>query len=355
MKIGILTLPLHTNYGGILQAYALKNKLQEGSNHVDLLIHNCHFESRSVFKRCLNFLRSTHLYLFCRSCFVKSPSVNFQRFIFRNFSREEYSDTRSLVDKGYNAVVVGSDQVWRYDYTKNEITRYFLDDIKGNIIKKFSYAASFGTDVMDYPIEIRQRCAISLSSFNGVSVREESALKICRDKLNYGSALQVLDPTMLLSEADYLRLLNVKPIISKFSTFILDSTREKDNIIEYVSLGINAKALPVNSKNKKGVFPSIEKWIGRFSGSEYIVTDSFHGTAFSINFHKQFVVLSNEGRGQTRLLSILKTFGLEERLIFNKKDALRIIQKPIDWNSVDERMKHMRQVSESFLDKIRLS
>lgn len=99
------------------------------------------------------------------------------------------------------------------------------------------------------------------------------------------------------------------------------------------------------------VFPPVEEWIRGFIDTEFVITDSFHGTVFSIIFNKPFISIANKSRGLTRFESLLKLFQLEDRLIFSYKDLNLNGFKEIDWKKVNAILKREREKSKLFLEK----
>lgn len=338
MKIGVLTLALHTNYGGILQAYALQTVLKRMGHNV-ILIDNVQPE---------NWFSPFRLVYLVRS-------MNTRRFIRKNIgvlSVEQLSTLTSL-----EAIIVGSDQVWR-PRIFSKVTDPFLGFAREWNIKRVAYAASFGSQEWCYTPWQTSICAELVKMFDAVSVREESAQLLCGRYFRREAKL-VLDPTMLLDVEDYRNLIkNIPASIETGSlcTYILDGNTDKTLLVEQVmqtygmtavvELGAGTSAcrlsvlLPV---------PSVEHWIQGFHEASHIVTDSFHACVFSILFHKPFIVYGNPKRGMARFHSLLKLFDLEDRLVSSSDEFTGKEFRPIDWDKVDERLDEMRKVSEGFL------
>lgn len=333
MKIGILTLPLHTNYGGILQAYALQTIL-ERMGHEAYVIKN-EFPL-PIWRRAQKCIKETILGLESDQTLSINPNGIVK------YISEKHS-------KHCDAIIVGSDQVWRYLYIKSRIGKYYLDSYGKDVIK-LSYAASFGIDTWDYPEMDTELCSGLIKKFKAVSVREKTGVELCKKYFGI-DATHVLDPTQLLSKQDYLTGLNVTPVSHSLSTFILDPDEHKDGIVSRLEQSLSRSAFTLNKPIGNKL--TVEEFIKHFAGTELLVTDSFHGTAFAINFNIPFVVIGNPERGQTRLLSILETFGLQNRLLLNPNDIEKLVAEKIDWNSVNEIMNNRRKESLSFLDIIK--
>lgn len=333
MKIGILTLPLHTNYGGILQAYALQTIL-ESMGH-DVIVFNVPERySRPVYwKYPIRFIKR---YILRKPVVVRYEDlykktfpklarkiVDFRKRYVKEFVVEKLSDVeRCKLD----CIVVGSDQVWRPCYFKHmwktSFDDAFLAFSKRWNIKRVSYAASFGVDFWELSKEETKRCKDAAQMFDAVSVREKSAIFLLRDYLKKNAEL-VLDPTLLMSKNEYEKLAKNAPQ-SKGDMFcyILDKTEDKKNLIDLVKR--EQGLVPFYVKNtientiadlKQDAFPSVESWIRGFIDSKFVVTDSFHACVFCIIFQKPFVAITNAERGITRLSSLLSLFHLEKNLI----------------------------------------
>lgn len=353
MKIGVVTLPFHTNYGGILQAFALQTILKRLGNEV-------FFVRRSKEKVCIGTLiKDIVKDVFCFLMPVKIiPTALFPYYNKRHFRsfikrriQEYYLQSNRI--NSFDTLIVGSDQVWRSWGDNWDLMFYFLDFAKGWETKKISYAASFGVNTWSFANDTTEKIKSLLSTFDAISVREIDAVSLVKEKLNL-DAEWVLDPTMLLTKEDYKKELRLSlGVKKKLITYILDNDEKKQCIIDYVSRELNCLPYDIGKtrviENKTEPFPSIESWLEHFIETDNVITDSFHGTVFSINFNKNFIVLSNHFRGQSRILSVLTMFGLENRLVTNMKEAEEALKTPIDWTIVNMKLERERNKSIEFL------
>ena len=268
-------------------------------------------------------------------------------------------DFSNIREKDFDVLIVGSDQIWRPKYFYSRIEDAYLDFAKEWKIKRITYAASFGTEEWEYTEEQTNNCATLLKKFNAVSVRESSAVKLCYD--NFGvKAEHVLDPTMLLSKEDYIKLFkdyNAAQSDGNLFCYILDDGEEKKSIIDCVAKEKGLKAFYVNSRYEdldasleERIQQPVEKWLRAFYDAEFIITDSFHACVFSIIFNKPFIVYGNKERGLARFNSLLSIFGLEERIVSTKEEATKAISKPINWEKVNESHRQWKEKSMSFLN-----
>lgn len=371
-RVAILTLPLTNNYGGILQAYALKEVLQS-YNYDTLLIdyrrkspakkNILNMSIRNLIKKTL--LKYKKLKLAETPAIEKEISIKAKKFIDTELGNKteplySFSELKRLNDT-VDAFVVGSDQVWRPDYTP-DIKRYFFDFVDtGKTV--FSYAASFGTDDWKFNSEDQELCNKYIKRFRGVSVRESSAVNIVEEKFSVKADL-VLDPTLLLSKCDYIELINkYNEPKSKGNLFcyILDKNVFSENVVSKISkkLGI----MPFEVKPKKAdynysrhdeeyIYPFMTTWIRAFYDADYVVVDSFHGCVFSIIFNKPFIAIGNVERGLARFESLLSLFGLNERLILSNEHFIESkIDYHYDWENINSKISFLQEKSKQFILK----
>ena len=370
MKIGILTLPLHTNYGGILQAYALQTVLERMGHEVEVFDKQQGRLSIPLFLKPYVYFKRILLKCMGRFSYPINAEKHLNRrmihamqftrlFINRYIHRRVVSRLCELKEKDYDAIVVGSDQIWNADCLRPNwgIGDGFLSFTDKWNIKRIAYAASFGNDVIGYSKKEIHEVKKLIGKFNKVSLREIDGIKICRNLFNRKDALLVLDPTMLLDEKDYRYLISNTNIssISKggIMVYMLDDNNSKQQIIKSVSEVLNLVPFRVNSKceDKNAnmdeiIQPPVENWINGFASCDFVITDSFHACVFSILFRKQFIVIGNEKRGMSRFHSLLSIFNLNDRLVVDSIDS---VKRDIDYDKVYELLNDKRSDSIEFL------
>ena len=357
MRIGILTLPLHTNYGGILQAYALQTVLEKMGHEVVVFDTPKKNSLPPLWKLPLSFAKRIVLKFLGKTnrVFVerynnKVRSVitqHIQPFVDTYIHRKVIRSFKDLKQEDYDAIIVGSDQVWRIIYFPlmwlgQQIENAYLDFAKNWNIKKIAYAASFGTENWEYDEEQTKKCKNLLHKFDAVSTREVDGVKLCKAKFEV-DAHHVLDPTMLLNMDDYITLLQKAKTSRSDGTllnYILDDSEEIDILINKVATDNHLVPFSVNNQFEyddskplqQRIKPSVETWLRGFYDAEFVITDSFHACVFSILFKKQFIVVGNKERGMSRFKSLLKMFDLEERLVEANCDISTLQQ--IDYDKV---------------------
>ena len=255
----------------------------------------------------------------------------------------------------YDVYIIGSDQVWRPGYVQN-VADFFLYQIDNNI-KKYSYAASFGTDEWLFTEKETSICRDAIKYFLKISIRESSTIDLCYDKLGKKPEF-VLDPTLLLDNKFYSGLIEKHEsyregklcayILNKKSLMPIVETYSK--ILDTSSVFPHSEVEDVSAPLDLRVVPSVSDWLDSIRSSQAVCTDSFHGMAFSIIFRKPFIVVVNKERGAARFFSLLNALNLEHRIVDESTDLNDL--KPIDWGDVEDRLAKMQGQSIQFLKSI---
>lgn len=377
MKIGILTLPLHTNYGGILQAYALQTVLTRMGHEVEIFNKNKpHSRHRNIEMPFVFFVRFVKKYLFRKKTDVFAEkkalqeriaiSSNIIPFIDKHMKVVNVDRLSKTFAKDYDAIIVGSDQIWRKNYFIYWWPNFedaFLRFTKDLNIKRIAYAPSFGVD--DWRLNSIETIKVSalLKSFDAISVRECSGVELCRRYLNV-EVQHVLDPTMLLDFNNYLLDIDCSKYIKSNSntimSYVLDENENSIRLIESVSsfMGLRINKTNVQCENnhipvEERVQPALEGWLSGFVGAEYVITDSFHACVFSILSHTPFIVVGNNKRGNSRFNSLLSWFNLQSRLcdVRDINHCIHILNSPIDWDAIELKLIELRNNSIEFLNR----
>ena len=360
MKIGLLSFHKNYNYGWNLQCYALMRVL-EGLGHYVVLIDKRKFRNLPKlykFKLLLSFIFDVfginRGYLYSRR---KDKEIN-QRIesffadylVPRSCIVKQKEDYKKL--EKFDALVVGSDQVWR-EKLVDPINDYFFSFVDYNA-KLISYAASFGVDYCEYSQKAIHECGMLINRFKAVSVREKAGVKLIQNEYKWDcpNPVVVPDPTLLLNLEDYCKLCDSIPFkdVGLFC-YILDDEEDKRRCIETISreCGLQQNVLLANSVSIK---PSVEEWIARFRDAKFIFTDSFHGCVFSLIFRKPFIAYGNKSRGLSRFISLLDSFSQSNRIIRDSGDITCNLLKElsmIDYKLLDQKQKYLREIGLSYL------
>lgn len=355
-KVGIITFHRAKNYGAVLQAYALEKTIQSFGNPCEIVDYKCEnidncYKPFYIDKN--DFLKSLvkSLLLFRRRA---ARIKNFSSFYNNRLciSERTYgSDNIAECKKKYDIFISGSDQVWgpgrEHEMPDRAYFLTFADDCQ-----KFSYAASLGvTEISGEKATVLVKL---LNGFQSLSVREESAVKILKN-ITGRDALLHIDPTFLLPVKEwekvaqrklstpYILVFNVKPVKSLLD-FAEKLSREKNLPVIY---------LTDNPQKKRKGFTyvssaSVEEFLGYFLHASYTVTNSFHGTAFSIIFHKNLFVELETAKGfNDRAGSLLKMLGIDREI--KNGDAE---ETDISWDKVEDILNNERNNALNYLKRI---
>lgn len=366
MKVGILTLPIGYNYGGILQNWALQEVLRSFGLR-PLTIYYRGLNHRQKIYRWFN-----RLFVYIIKHIVRHPTRSLNhlpwdlrpyspllKFVKQHVNTIDYMllDTDvALKTKDIKAIIVGSDQVWRPKYNREYLPTMFCDFLNDDShITAIVYAASFGVSKWEYNERESYMAQKEVAKFKAISVRETSGVKLCKDYLNI-DVIRTLDPTLLLTKSDYLKLIpkGVFDLLpEKFmAVYVLDLTQEKKDLIEQIGKELGLEPFYFGNTETDGEnLVSVETWLGAIMKSQFVITDSFHGTAFSINFRRPFISIINRSRGADRFISLLQMFDLEDRLIDLSVVSLpfKLTCKSISWDSIARTQEIERKKSIRFL------
>jgi len=345
MKIGILTLHFSKNYGAVLQTYALLSIIKV-KGHTPFVIDRVPEYKSFLHKMYHRYSLKEHLSWRKLDQFVKEQ-------LFPKTKR--YASFKSLdvfEKEKFDAIIVGSDQVWRFKVVG---LNYFLDFVRDSKIRKIAYAASFGKsnwDETDY-VEDTDKIRGLLQQFNSISVREDSGVNICKNIFNVDAEC-VLDPTLLFTGEFYRKTLLSKYIRSdsgKIISYFLGS-KKYDNI-NYCSSLANQYGLVYEDLYTRSSFlhVSVEYWLNEICNAKYVITNSFHGMVFAILFRKFFLIINLDGGGSSRIMSLVAKLGLQKRYVDSITDVtISKLDEYIDYDMVHERLSELRQESLRFLN-----
>ena len=356
MKIATLTFHRAINFGAVMQTYALQKTLKKFNVKTEVIdyrssflenVHNPHY-----FKKYLNIKSDISRIL--KNNFFRDNRKNFYQFINENIelSDEVYSSAKDLkkCNNLYDKIIVGSDQVWNYKCT-NFDRAYFLDFVENN--KKYSYAASLG--LKEIPSDYQEDYNTLLKQFNNISVRENDAKELLKKQFNISSEV-VLDPTFLLEKTDLDELCEKRKGLEKKFVFVYLIGKSK-SAFEYAKAIAKEKDLEVVFLNEymfpvRGVknifYVKPKEWVWLIKNAEYVVTNSFHGMAFSIKFNKNFMMDTGiKNKDYTRIFNILNLLDIKNRVIQNKN-----IPEKIDYSKVNKKLSKEIASSLEFIAKI---
>ena len=359
-KSCILTFHRTLNYGAILQTYALQKTLDKLDMPNQILDYrNKRLEQRYVKKTLFSeikkfSIRDLAFYILMGRTHNKKLK-EFQYFAnkFLKFSKPLLTkEDLKQISKEYDSFIVGSDQVWNYKITDFDKT-YFLDFIKE--AKKNSYSASFGFDKLE---SHKKEYSILLNDFQNISVRELQGVNIVKKLISRKAEIHI-DPTLLLNKFEWEKLSNEYKISKKYIlVYGINGEKNMINMAKKLAKKNNYKIVVMmysfkwSPKIKYEWSLNPQKFLSLFMNAEYIITNSFHGTAFAINFNKIFFteLQNNKHKVNSRLFNILTLFNLENRLITKKN--LENPDTEINYNTTNKILEKERTKSLKYLYKI---
>lgn len=380
-KVGIVSCYFKDNYGSMLQAYATKKFLDNNNveNETIKIDDNIDFKKgkkkyylTQIFN--FNFIKSK--FGMIKMKFDKKfnkelgKNISIRNYKYKEFrssinlseSCKTYAELSILAENKYSNIIVGSDQLW---LPVNVVADYYTLNWVPENINKISYSTSFG--VSNIPKKYKEKYKTFLKRINHLSVREESGVKLINEisKLN---AKWVCDPTLLLTKEEWEnetireRIVEDKYILCYF----LGNNIEHRKFAERLKKATGLKIVSLNHADEyvkySDIFADIKpydigprEWINLIRNAEYICTDSFHGSVFSLIFNKTFFCFrrhknTNKGSTNSRIDSLLNIAGVSnERILTGSEDINEVLKYNIDFNKVNNNLNNFRKESQEWL------
>ncbi len=372
-KIGIVTYWItQNNYGTVLQNYALQTFLRSRDFETFLIRTNIPL-SCSRFGYYKSFIQKNGFFslatyfknrMFCKIARkILSESKNDKKrkisaFIEKNLNPTKIFKSLSELESSCpeaDIFIAGSDQVWN---TYGESLKTISEQIKAYLLyfapdsaKKISCAASFGKNSLD--AEFENLFKQELSKFNFVSCREKSGVETCKN-LGVKNAVLQQDPAMLLSCDEYKKIAGKALVPSKPYILLYLLGNDTDFSVRRLKRFAKSKNLelvyvPANETQKntfaKKTYATVEEWLGLYENASAVVTNSFHGTVFSLIFNKPFLSVHQSGKFKSqnmRIDSLLEDFGLTGRIF---SDDFEKLFAPVDFAAVNKKLEEIRETS----------
>lgn len=369
MNIKVITRHGPSNYGSLLQSIATIKAIEK-LGHTAEIIDYQRKDERGL-SMVLTQLRQKGkygnplkklAYILVRYPIEKYAQVKFDKMRKRWLKMtKRISCYDALHELDADVFMTGSDQVWGATMNGQYDIAYFLDFVKDGR-KKVSYAASFGKIKFDAYTEKAYK--EMLSKYEKIAVREDSAVKMMQDWGLSNCIGQVLDPTLLLSKEEWESTLISQELDKKYSAkkyillYLIHNYPEHSAYALRFAKAHNMELIRVNpflhQARNGGKFiccPDVSEFLALIKNATYMLTDSFHGTCFAINFNVQFVELLPLNATSARNQSILELTKLKDRIVVNYDDY-SFVSNQIDYDAVDERLRFERDKSIALLEKI---
>ncbi len=359
MKIGILTQALGFNYGGILQNYALQTILRE-MGHEPYTIDYEYKMSPDDYPHKLRMyfvnrlLMRRHGPYPLKPCYGRAVHKLIGEFMHQNITLTDpkYTISKELLDSyQFDALISGSDQNWRPLCNPKFLYDMYMEFAQGYNLKRISYASSFGASEREYSTEQIERCKPLARKFDAISVRENSGTELCKAYFDV-EAKWVLDPTLLLTKEHYSHLCrerhqeNNAPYLL---AYVLDKSSSFTKALKRLSKELNVNLIVMRADKSLDNNSSVEGWLSAIRDAKYVVTDSFHGTIFSIIFGRNFLTIRNSFRGGGRFDSLAQLLAISDRITDFNGLSTEAMAKTIDWHQINRNIEAKRTESLSFL------
>lgn len=353
-KASILTFHCVPNYGAVLQAYALQEAMKKYFDEVEILDYRPEALTREY--NVINYYSvfSIAATLFSSNSFKKRK----QRFFeyekkYFNLSSQHINDISVLKNYKTDALFLGSDQIWNPDITNGFDKAYFGKFDIADSAKVISYAASIGKNSFTNT----QSCILNhlLNGIDAISVRESQAKDILQNLCDKSIEV-VADPTILAGREYFDCMVTKKERKPYVLLYSLNGYEETEKLAESVAefkglklIELSGRRKPILKPHHKAIYDAgPEEFVSYIANSDFVITDSFHGTAFSLLYHKNFLTVPHKTRG-ARIVNLLNVADISSRL--TNEFSEDIASSKINWEKVDENLNVERKKSYDFIEK----
>ena len=360
MKVKIITLHRVYNYGSVLQAYATEKQIEKYTN-ADTEIIDYYSPLRTPRVLLLdnggysNFIKSTVYRLF-HSLSILLKINTFGGFLNRHckLTKKYVAFADLLADPPEADIyVTGSDQVWNSTYNQGIDKAFFLQ-FSDEKAKKVAFVSSFG--MTEIPEKEKTETIKYLKQYSAISVREDEAVELM-EKEGLASPSWLIDPTLQLTKEDWLAI-SSKRLVKEPYLILMLLYNEDEGATEYAREIANQKGLKVvkisweikksNLVDKLFTHRTPEDFLSLFAYADFVVTNSFHGTAFAINFERQFIVVPRK-EFNSRITSLLGLTKLTSRLVTSTEEAISVSNQLIDYLPINEILFSEREKAKNFI------
>ena len=364
MKVAIITLHRVYNYGSALQAYATQVVFEKAGYEAEVIDYITEQRTKKQIMKTAaagsNKGMSSTVYKFLKLFSISLKELTFGKFVEKNLHLTKQYVTADDLEKDppqADIYVTGSDQTWNSQYNGGVDRGFFLTFAPQNKVK-VSFVASFGKIHLNDE-ELAETKPL-IDKYNKLSVREDSALDVLR-QLGREDGIQLIDPTLQLTKEEWLKLASPRMVKQPYLILML-LYNEDNHATEYARKIADEKGLKlvkISWEMKKP--PMVDRlfthrspadFLSLFANADFVVTNSFHGLAFSINLERDFVVVPRN-EFNSRIESLLALTGLQERLVATADDALTKSVKTIDYDKVSVRLDAERQKAKEYIESLR--
>jgi hypothetical protein len=341
MKIAVITYHYSNNKGAFMQTYALCRFLRDLGHEISII----DVRQKEYTPWYIRVVKS----IIVGARLKKEMGQHYPLLTRRYYSFDDLQKNPPEAD----CYIVGSDQVWNPNISKDLMFAYFLDFGEKDV-RRISYASSFGLSkwiISDK--RINTHISDLLHSFSSLSVREQQGQKLCEREFGIKPEI-VLDPTFLNS--DYYEIHKPGKIKREIVCYKINKTADFWENAPTVGRELGLPLLLLNYNYPKKGFkycfpPSLRTWLKKIEEAQFVLTDSFHGIALSIINRKQFVVILNHNDRDSRLINLMTTMGLQKRLFNSLGEMLQTEswKEPIDYSKIEPLISKQVESSRAYL------
>jgi hypothetical protein len=353
-KVGIVTFHCANNYGAVLQTYALQTAVSFFDYAQVHVVDYNPIEITAGYKvfSLHSFWDASHKFRYCAVVLFNARNRVVRRIRFGKTRRDFLNLDKSQIFSTYDVILCGSDQIWNPQLSKG-FDPYYFGLLPGFHGIKASYAASLGLkNLTEYQ---KEELKGLLKNLDGVSVREKAMLPLFQPLVSIPISV-CLDPTLLLGRNQWEQIIQIQTSKNYILIYqmIPDEQLIKDAYALASTTGFKVLELSYGKrighpvKHKVITTAGPIDFLGLFFHAEYVLTNSFHGTAFSILFNKQFCSYKPE-QGSARITDLLDQLGVPQRYVHSSKD---VIFSRIDWESVNARLAFLREESLNYIQSV---
>lgn len=360
-KVGIMTWFSYNNYGTVLQAYATSKFIEKLGYEPQIINYIPKVRKTNIFdikgaqivKKIYEIKNKKKYTKILQEINQKSEEFKSNNLKLTTPCETEIELTEISQDK--LAIICGSDQIWSpLSFDKH----YYLDFVDQS--KKIAYAPSFGVSTIPY--NLKEKTEELLKDFKYLSARELKGQEIIKE-LSEKKATLVVDPTLLLTEKDWVKKLNLNKNEEKYIVcYFLGYQKEYYSTAKKIAKELNYKIIIIpgnthyldKNKYKDLNICSPQKFVELIMNAKFVITDSYHGMLFSINFNKDFLIFKRfkdkkKSSQNSRIYTILKEYNLSDRMYHKNMSIQKIISSKINYENVNKILDAKRRKSIEYL------
>lgn len=363
-EIYVATIIDSYNYGTVLQAVATRGVLDKFGDTKFVDYRRAYWTNAELVKRCIRGTSNPIKGMLSAASQMSNRIISHK--IFRPFVEHHLplcpsGNFENGGDFSKDAIYcVGSDQTWNYECNEGVDPVFFLKNVPDECVK-ISYAASFGrSELLEEEKEEVQRL---LRRFTAISLREPSGAKLL-ESIGIAGGVVIHDPVLLCGRNMFEELAEQAPQNDSRPYVLVYQLNKGQTLLAYAdklakTAGCNVVKISLDWKERlpegwrKELFPSVERWVSLFRDASYVVTDSFHGTCFSLLFHKSLGVF-DPPKYSVRLHDVLRDFDMMRRLLsaYDGEPPLLSSMEEVDWDVVDSQFVQYQEYAYGWLQEV---